>query len=106
MVVINEVAYILKLPATTHIHDVFHVVLLKKFVGTPLGSAPPLPPTHQGATQLQPAQALKVCQAHGVRQILIQWEALASSAATWEDLDDLCVWMIMSSKFCTIRFKD
>lgn len=40
---INEVTYRLELSATTHIHDVFHVGLLKKFIGTPPGSPSPLP---------------------------------------------------------------
>jgi hypothetical protein len=85
---INEVAYRLELPSTAQIHNVFHVGLLKKFLGTPPDSPPPLPPIHHGVARLQPAQALKVRQARGLRQILIQWDSLPSSAATWEDLDD------------------
>jgi hypothetical protein len=84
---INEVAYRLELPSTARIHNVFHIGLLKKFLGTP-DSPPPLPPIHDGAAQLQPAQALKIRQARGLCQILIQWDSLPSSAATWEDLDD------------------
>jgi hypothetical protein len=47
---INEVAYRLELPSTARIHNMFHVGLLKKFLGTPLDSPPPLSSIHHGAT--------------------------------------------------------
>ncbi|WVZ58041.1 hypothetical protein U9M48_008353 [Paspalum notatum var. saurae] len=85
--VINDVAYRLELPVGARIHDVFHVGLLKKFVGEPPGAPPPLPPLHYGAVQPQPVKAIKSRVARGVHQILVQWESLPSSAATWEDVE-------------------
>ncbi|WVZ53445.1 hypothetical protein U9M48_004385 [Paspalum notatum var. saurae] len=85
--VINDVAYRLELPAGARIHNVFHVGLLKKFIGETPVTPPPLPPLHYGAVQPQPAKALKSRVARGVHQILVQWESLPSSAASWEDVD-------------------
>jgi hypothetical protein len=49
--IINDVAYRLELPPRARLHDVFHIGLLKQFVGTPPAVPPALPPTHHGATQ-------------------------------------------------------
>jgi hypothetical protein len=46
---INPVAVRLELPPRAKIHDVFHVGLLKKFVGPPPAAPPPLPVLHHGA---------------------------------------------------------
>ncbi|WVZ89126.1 LOW QUALITY PROTEIN: hypothetical protein U9M48_035574 [Paspalum notatum var. saurae] len=70
------------------IHDVFHVGLLKKFVGTPPDALPPLPPMHFGAALPIPARAIKIRMARGVRQVLIQWKDQPASAATWEDVEE------------------
>ena len=47
--VINEVAVRLALPPQARLHDVFHVGVLKKFIGMPPTGLPALPPIHFGA---------------------------------------------------------
>jgi hypothetical protein len=85
--IINDVAYRLELPARARLHDVFHVGLLKRFVGVPPESPPALPPVHHGAVVLEPEQAVRARLARGVRQVLIRWKGEPPSAATWEDVD-------------------
>jgi hypothetical protein len=51
---------------------VFHVGLLKKFIGSPPDAPPVLPPIQNGAIVPIPNRALKVQLCRGVRQILIQ----------------------------------
>ena len=79
-------AFRLALPPGSRLHNAFHVGLLKKFVGQPPELPPPLPPTHNGAIVPVPSQALKTRLYRGVRQILVQWEGLPPSSASWEDL--------------------
>jgi hypothetical protein len=86
--IINEVAYRLELSAGAKLHNVFHVGLLKKFVGTQPTSPPALPPTHHGATQPVPERATRTRLARGVHQVLIQWQGEPAVSATWEDLED------------------
>jgi hypothetical protein len=86
--VINEVAVRLQLPPGARLHDVFHVGVLKKFVGPPPTSPPLLPPILHGAAVPAPTRVTQGCMARGVRQVLVEWEGEPSSAATWEDLDD------------------
>jgi hypothetical protein len=85
--IINDVAYRLELPARARLHDVFHVGLLKRFVGVPPESPPALPPVHHGAVVPEPEQAVRARLARGVRQVLIRWKGKPPSAATWEDVD-------------------
>jgi len=83
---INDVAFRRSLPPGARLHNAFHVGLLKKFVGTPPDAPPQLPPTHNGAIVAVPAAVVKARLYRGVRQLLVQWEGLPPSAASWEDL--------------------
>jgi hypothetical protein len=69
---INDIAFRLELPKGARLHDVFHVGLLKKFIGSPPDAPPVLPPIQNGAIVPIPNRALKVQLCRGVRQILIQ----------------------------------
>jgi hypothetical protein len=87
MEVINDVAVRLELPPRARLHDVFHVGLLKPWVGAPPTTPPPLPAVHNGATVPEPERAVKARLARGVRQILVHWKNESAASATWEDLD-------------------
>lgn len=71
-------AYRLTLPAGARLHDVFHVGLLKPFVGTPPTSPPALPPTQHGGVLPVLASVLKSRMVRGVRQLLVRWDRFAS----------------------------
>ena len=85
--IINEVAVRLALPPRARLHDVFHVGLLKKWVGEPPAAPPPLPTVHNGAVVPEPDRAVRARVARGVRQVLIRWKGQPAASATWEDLD-------------------
>jgi hypothetical protein len=55
---IGPVDYRLALPPKCHIHDVFHVVFLKKFTSTPPIVVPRLPPIKHGRLLPQPEKIL------------------------------------------------
>ncbi|KAK3124678.1 hypothetical protein QOZ80_7BG0590520 [Eleusine coracana subsp. coracana] len=97
---INEVAYKLKLPPGTQMHDVFHVGLLKKFVGQPPMESPVLLSIHNGAAVLTLAKVVKVRLCRGVRQILVQWVGKPASEASWEDVD------IFQDRYLTFQLED
>jgi transposase InsO family protein len=86
--VINPVAYRLELPPRARLHDVFHVGLLKRFVGKPPTSPPALPPIHNGATLPVPECVTRSRLARGVRQLLVHWQGEPAASASWEDADD------------------
>jgi hypothetical protein len=86
--IINDVAVRLQLPPGARIHDVFHVGVLKKFVGAPPGEPPSLPATLNGAAVSAPDRVLAGRLARGVRQVLVQWQGEPAASATWEDFDD------------------
>lgn len=84
---INNLAVRLALPPRTRLHDVFHVSLLKKFVGMPPDARPPLLAIHNGAAIPEPERATRMRLARGVRQVLIEWKGEPATSATWEDVD-------------------
>ena len=77
----------LALPPRAKLHDVFHVGLLKKWVGNPPAAPPPLPAMHNGVVEPEPEHAVRARLARGIRQVLIQWKGEPAASATWEDLD-------------------
>lgn len=86
----GSVAYKLQLPATSHIHPIFHVSQLKQAV-PPQQEVASLPAHLEG---LQIPE--KILQKHivsnnlsPVTQGLIKWSGLDISLATWEDLEAL-----------------
>jgi len=84
---IGDVAYRLQLPEKARIHNVFHVGLLKKFIGDPPAAAPvPLPPIVHGRVLPTPSKILRARLNRGVWELLIHWEGRAASEATWERL--------------------
>jgi hypothetical protein len=84
---IKDVVVRLELPPQARIHDVFHVGTLKKYVGTPPSTPPPLPDIHHGVIVPEPAQVDHVRLACGVQQVLVHWRGEPTTSATWEDLD-------------------
>ncbi|KAL4571347.1 hypothetical protein LXL04_018105 [Taraxacum kok-saghyz] len=89
---IGKVAYTLELPPTSRIHPTFHVSQLRKTHGAediPVQLPPQL--TEELELQICPAEIKGVRPKHnsttGEREILIEWEGLSPTEATWEELD-------------------
>jgi len=91
---IGLVAYRLKLPDDSKIHDVFHVSQLKPFVAayTPVFSELPFT-TNIEATAALPGKILErrlVKRGNAaIPQVLIQWTGLPPTSTTWEDYNVL-----------------
>jgi len=98
--IINEVAVRLELPPRAKLHDVFHIGLLKKWVGAPPPAPPPLPTVHHGAVEPEPELAVRARVARGVRQVLVRWKGEPAASATWEDLDSFV------TKYPTFQLED
>jgi hypothetical protein len=71
---IRDVAYRLQLPLKARIHDVFNVILLKKFDGNPLAVIVPLPPIQQDRVLLVPDKVLHARLNRGMWEILVSWQ--------------------------------
>ena len=97
---VGEVAYRLRLPEGTRIHDVFHVGVLKPFRGPPPSTTPALPPLHQGRRQFQPDQVLRAQLRRGVWHVLVKWAGLTQADASWEPLEDF------RAEFPTFQLED
>ena len=69
------------------LNGIFHVGLLKKFVGTPPDDPPPLPVNHHGAAVPEPERAVRTRLDRGVLQVLIHYKGEPTASVTWEDTD-------------------
>jgi hypothetical protein len=69
---IGDLSYRLALPARSQIYNVFHVLFLKKFVGTP-GEVPPLPPIKCGRILPVPLKIVRTRLNRGNWELLVQW---------------------------------
>ena len=85
---IGSVAYRLRLPAKARIHDVFHVVYLKKHQGEPPTIMGSLPPIANGRAVPVPAKVLRAMPSRNSWDLLVQWEGRSSAEATWEPLQE------------------
>jgi hypothetical protein len=85
---VGEVAYRLALPTGAHIHDVFHVGLLKPFHGDPPAQVPALPPVEHGQVVVQPETVLKAHVARGRRELLVSWTGAPAAETKWVDLEE------------------
>jgi hypothetical protein len=85
---INDVAVRLELPSGARLHDVFHVGVLRKYVGSPPTTPPALTPLLNGAVMPEPARIAGARLSRGVRQVLVHWSGEPASSATWEEFDD------------------
>ena len=91
---LGKVAYRLKLPTHSRIHPVFHVSLLKAFVGDPeAANADPLPTMVSDEPAAAPLividSKLVPSEAGPRRMVLVQWEGLPREDASWEDWQQL-----------------
>ena len=88
---VGSVAYRLDLPAHSSVHPVFHVSQLKKAVGASHQVTPILPSDF--ALQLAPEQVLQTRLVsrdnNQVQQVLVKWNNLPTTLATWEDYEAL-----------------
>ena len=88
---IGLVAYRLALPPGSQIHDVFHVSMLKRHVGSPPQPTLQLPPVSDDVVLLpQPESILerRVVQKGLYRpktELLVKWVGLPAEEATWEN---------------------
>ncbi|MCO5604715.1 hypothetical protein L7F22_058885 [Adiantum nelumboides] len=91
----GEQAYELALPPHMRIHNVFHVILLKKYVSDPLHIL-----NHdddilitQEEFQMEPEQVLEVKERklrhRTLHEVLVKWKGYTAEDASWENLDDL-----------------
>jgi hypothetical protein len=97
---INEVAVRLQLPPGARLHDVFHVGVLKKFVGNPPVVPPLLPPLLHGVVVPASARVTRARLARGVCQVLVEWQGEPPASATWEDLD------VLRARFPSFQLED
>ncbi|CAM8999726.1 unnamed protein product [Rhodiola kirilowii] len=93
---IGEVAYCLNLPPTARIHNVFHVGLLRRFLGDTAHTTQNFSSQFEGSKPfLLPDRILKTRKVRTLKewrtQLLIKWKDLLEADATWEFEDELLI---------------
>ncbi|CAL5370639.1 unnamed protein product [Camellia sinensis] len=88
---IGPVAYKLKLPENSRLHPVFHVSLLKKKVGMNMETLDSLPiiPEEGNTIVPLPQAILNQRKKKNREEVLVHWQGLSPSDATWENLAEL-----------------
>lgn len=89
---IGKVAYKLDLPVESQIHLVFHVSLLKKKFDDFISPTSDLPPVNPMGHFMVAPMAILDCRMvkrnnQADVQLLVHWENMPASEATWEDYD-------------------
>jgi hypothetical protein len=82
--------------AKARIHDVFHVVLLKKFKGMPPSEVVPLPPIQHGHVISTPNKIHRARLNRGTWEVLVSgqghsWQGCPATDITWEKVEDFKV---------------
>jgi hypothetical protein len=85
---IDALAYRLELPPQSRIHNVFHVVFLKKFNGAPPATPATLPPIKHGRILPEPEKVLRARLNHDMWEIMVKWAGQAAANATWEQVPE------------------
>ncbi len=94
---IGEQSYELALPANLHVHNVFHVSLLKTYVANPehVLNLDDTILVNQQEFQMEPEQILetkeKQLRHRTIKEVLIQWKGYPIEDASWEDWDRLVI---------------
>lgn len=83
---IGPVAYQLALPPKSKIQNVFHVSVLKKWVGVGMPVQDHLPQVDED--KLLPQAILEQRRHQGVLELLVHWQGKSPADATWELLSD------------------
>ncbi|RVW68729.1 Transposon Tf2-12 polyprotein [Vitis vinifera] len=102
---LGKVAYRLSLPPEAKIHPVFHVSLLKKYVGTSLPVLVDLPHiSDEGQLQVTPEKVVNTRWIKRgtkfIEESLVQWKNLPVEDATWEDTQ------MLKHQFSTLNLED
>lgn len=91
---VGAMAHPLELPDNIQLHPVFHISLLRNFIGNPSNVPVPIPSlSNESSPILTPQGVLPlrtICQGgKSISQALVLWESLPKTKATWENLDRL-----------------
>ena len=94
---VGEQSYKLALPPHVHVHNVFHVSLLKQYVSNPehVLDHDDTILVNQEEFQMKPEQILegkeKKLRHRTIREVLVQWKDYPIEDASWENWDQLIV---------------